>query len=64
MSTGLSHNSRNLNFVLELTSLGTNYYTDMGYIQRIENYDALRDTTIRVGFKHIYTNVGYKIIPT
>ncbi|MCA6440842.1 MAG: DUF5916 domain-containing protein [Sediminibacterium sp.] len=64
MSTGLSHNSRNLNFVLDLTSLGTNYYTDMGYIQRIENYDALRDTTIRVGFKHIYTNVGYKIIPT
>jgi hypothetical protein len=42
-------------------NLGKNYYTDMGYVQRIDNYDALRDTTIRVGYKDAYANVSRKI---
>ncbi len=62
-STGISYNARNLSFVADLTKLGSNYYTDMGYVERIENYDALRDTVIRVGFKHAYTEVKYRIIP-
>ena len=35
----------------------------MGFVQRIENYDAERDTTIRVGFKHIYNELQYRIFP-
>lgn len=62
-STGVSHSGRNLGFVVDLASLGTNYYADMGFIERIENYDAIRDTTIRLGFKHIFTNISYRIIP-
>lgn len=63
-SLGVSYNSRNFNFVQDLTNLGTNYYADMGFIERIENYDAARDTVVRVGFKHSYTSGEYKIIPT
>ena len=44
----------------EVGNVGKNYYTDMGYVQRIDNYDALRDTTIRVGFKDFYTNISKK----
>lgn len=62
-SAGTSYNSRNLSFVLDLTNVGTNYYTDMGFIERIQNYDAARDTLIRVGFKHVYSEVKYRIIP-
>ena len=48
----------------DIVSMGTNYYTDMGYVQRILNYDAIRDTSIRVGFKHSYTNITYRTYPT
>jgi hypothetical protein len=61
--TGLSFNEKKFTATIDLATLGTNYYTDMGYVQRINNYDALRDTTIRVGFKHLYTNAGYTLFP-
>jgi hypothetical protein len=43
--------------------VGTNYYADMGFVQRIKNYDALRDTSIRVGYKSIYSQSEYRIVP-
>ena len=39
--------------------LGKNYYAGMGFLQRSENYDALRDTAIRTGFGSLYGKVGY-----
>ena len=45
----------------QMGNIGKNYYTDMGYVQRIDNYDALRDTTIRVGYKDVYTSISKKI---
>lgn len=63
MSAGVSHNARNLGLTIDLTSLGTNYYADMGFIERIENYDAAKDTIIRLGFNHVYSSVNYRIIP-
>lgn len=62
-SIGTQYNSRNLGFVLDFSKLGTNYYTDMGFVERIENYDAARDTIVRMGFKHIFSRFNYKIIP-
>jgi len=61
---GLSYNGRNFGFVIDAANVGKNYYTDMGFVQRIGNYDALRDTTIRVGYKHIYSEISYNILPT
>ena len=63
LQTGFSYSNRQFSHVVDLVSLGTNYYTDMGFVQRIENYDAVRDTTIRVGFKHIYDQLSYKFFP-
>ncbi len=62
-STGVNYNTRNWGFTADLSNVGTNYYTDMGFIERIQNYDAARDTVIRVGFKHAFTQLNYKIIP-
>ncbi|OIQ97338.1 hypothetical protein GALL_205960 [mine drainage metagenome] len=61
--TGFSFNKKKISTTLDIATLGTNYYTDMGYVQRINNYDAIRDTTIRVGFKHVYASVVYRIYP-
>jgi hypothetical protein len=60
---GLSYNGRNFGFVLDIANVGKNYYTDMGFVQRISNYDAQRDTSIRIGFKHIYSEISYTLMP-
>jgi hypothetical protein len=60
---GLSYNGRNFGFVLDVANVGKNYYTDMGFVQRISNYDALRDTSIRIGYKHIYSEISYTLMP-
>jgi hypothetical protein len=61
--TGFSYNDKYLSTTLDLVTMGTNYYTDMGFVQRLINYDAARDTSIRVGFKHAYQNYTYRIYP-
>jgi len=61
--TGFAYNTKKFSSILDLATLGTNYYTDMGYVQRINNYDAVRDTTIRVGFKHMYASASFYIYP-
>ena len=61
---GTSYNSRKFGFVLDFANVDKNYYTDMGFVQRIENYDAIRDTSIRVGYKHIFSEISYNILPT
>jgi len=40
-----------------------NYFADMGFVQRTENYDAQRDTTIRVGFTDNIARFTYRIRP-
>ena len=60
---GVSYNGRNFGFVLDIANVGKNYYTDMGFVQRISNYDAQRDTSIRIGFKHIYSEITYTLMP-
>lgn len=40
-----------------------NYYADMGFIARIQNYDAERDTVIRLGYNQNTTTVDYKYRP-
>ncbi len=62
-STGFSTNSRKWSYISLIGSLGKNYYTDMGFVQGIDNYDALRDTTIRVGFKNLFNSLSYKLFP-
>jgi hypothetical protein len=61
---GTSYNTRKFGFVLDFANVDKNYYTDMGFVQRIENYDAIRDTTIRVGYKHIFSEITYNILPS
>jgi hypothetical protein len=61
---GLSYNGRNFGFVVDLANVDKNYYTDLGFVQRISNYDAQRDTTIRIGFKHIFSEISYTLMPT
>jgi hypothetical protein len=61
--TGFAYNTKKFSSLIDVATLGTNYFTDMGYVQRINNYDAIRDTTIRVGFKHLFSQVVFSYYP-
>jgi hypothetical protein len=63
-NVGASYDTRNISIVMDISNVDKNYYTDMGYVQRINNYDAINDTTIRVGFKHLFSEFSYKILPS
>lgn len=60
---GFSTNTKHWNNTFEIGNLGKNYYTDMGYVERINNYDALRDTVIRMGYKNSYLQIRYLTQP-
>ena len=62
-NTGLGYFGRSLTTLIDFNNVGTNYYTDIGFIGRIENYDAFRDTVIRLGFKQFYNQNTYRILP-
>ena len=40
-----------------------NYFTDLGFNLRVNNFDAIRDTSIRVGFNQWLTTADYTIRP-
>jgi hypothetical protein len=61
---GVRYSGRNLTYFIDYIGIGTDYYADMGFIPRLDNYDAARDTTIRLGFEHVFTNLGYAIRPS
>ncbi len=63
MATGGGYFGRNFNFIIDIGNTGKNYYADMGFVNRIENYDDLNDTTIRLGFKQIFNQNSYSIYP-
>ncbi len=63
LNLGGGYFGRTFNSLLNFDNIGGKFYTDMGFLQRIENYDALRDTVIRVGYKSFYNETQYKILP-
>lgn len=63
MAAGGGYFGRNLTAVFDFGNTGENYYTDMGFVNRIENYDAKKDTSFRLGFKQMFNEISYQIYP-
>lgn len=63
MNAGFQFTNRHWRIVTDMGTMGTNYYTDMGFVARIENYDALKDTVVRMGFKQLYNELSYRLFP-
>lgn len=64
VDASITRTIKNTTYTAYVGNVGKNYYTDMGYVQRIENYDALKDTIIRQGYKNFFGNVSHKIFLT
>lgn len=54
---GISYSGQNFRAFVEAQKVGQNFYTDMGFNNRLENYDPINDEVVRIG----YTNVGSMI---
>ncbi|HRW74249.1 MAG: carbohydrate binding family 9 domain-containing protein [Lewinellaceae bacterium] len=63
-TTGTAYNGQRFNGYVNYSGAGKNYYADMGFVQRIENYDASRDTVIRLGYHQIYNDMSWSTYPT
>lgn len=59
-----SYNGRKLSTFVAWDAAQTNYYTDMGYVERIYNYDAEKDSVFRQGFKQLFNSNSYTIFPS
>jgi hypothetical protein len=64
LETGGMYSGRNLNLFTDLYSVGTNYYADLGFTPRLINYDAVKDTSIRLGYEQWHSEATYIFYPS
>ncbi len=48
---------------LAWVNVGTNYSADVGFVNRLENYDAVRDTSIRLGYRLLFLPLEWTFVP-
>jgi hypothetical protein len=57
------YNSRKFTVNLAYSKLEKNYIADIGYTPRLYNYDALRDTMMRIGYTEIKSSFSHRTYP-
>jgi hypothetical protein len=62
-NAAFGYNDRIWSFYTNIAGVGNNYRADMGFIPRINHYDAVADETNKIGFHHGYTSITYTIYP-
>ena len=62
-SIGGAYNGKIFSGVVDWTSVGTNYFADVGFVNFVENFDALRDSIIRLGFNNIFFPISFTFLP-
>ena len=60
---GVRYTTKQFGAIYSASTQGDNYYQDMGFLQRVENYDAERDTTIRLGYTSHTAGMDLRIFP-
>lgn len=57
------HPGRNLDIYMNYFGIDTEYYADIGFIPRMENYDADTDSFVHLGYEHYFGRVAYTFRP-
>lgn len=60
---GAGYQNASWNVQTSMMIVQENYFTDMGFNLRVDNYDAERDTSIRLGFNQTFSTIDYTIRP-
>ena len=61
--TGIGYDNRNLSVYTNFSGMGKNYRADLGYLMGQKYYDAERDTSIYIGFYHLFSRAAYTFYP-
>lgn len=56
----ISYRGENLRGGLNYSYVGQNYIAEMGFVPRLNHYDAAKDTTIRIGYQTLNPWLGYQ----
>ena len=51
----------NFRFYTNVSGIGKNYSDDMGFIQQLNQYDAVEDVVHQIGYDHLFSNLSYTI---
>ena len=62
-NVGLEFTNQNWQILSDFNFVQPNYFADLGFVIRRDNFDAARDTVIRTGYLSSYTSVDYIIRP-
>ena len=62
-STSMTYNTRKYYTEVNLNQMDKNYIADVGFTPRLYNYDADRDSSIRLGYKEVFTQHVFKFFP-
>lgn len=60
---GFAYNGQRFRTTLDWQHVGKNYYSDMGFNTRLENYDPENDRIVRIGYTNIGSNIDYYTYP-
>jgi len=60
---GIGYDNRNISVYSNFSGMGENYRADIGYLMGQKYYDAERDTSIYVGFYHLFSRAAYTFYP-
>ncbi len=63
LNFGAGFNKRSVGSFLNFDNVGKNYYTDMGFVERIGSYYGNTDSLVRNGFKSVYNETYFTIFP-
>ena len=59
-NAGVWFNKRGLEWSVEVKNVGKNFITDVGFVPRLNNYDAINDVVIREGYTETTASVYYE----
>ena len=55
--------NQNFRFYINIAGIGKNYADDIGFIQQQNQYDAVADEVIKIGYDHLFSNFSYTLFP-
>ena len=55
--------NENWRFYINFSGIGKNYADDMGFIQQKNQYDAVADEVIQIGYDHVFSTLSYTLFP-
>lgn len=62
-NVGVNYSTKKILGAVSASSVGKNYLTDIGFVPRLYNYDAMNNTRVREGYARLHTILTFNHFP-